>query len=100
MFQVHKQVPLPDNEEERLRALHYDDILDSRPEEAFDRLTSIVKMVFDVGMSGISLVDLDRLWFKSCPGFDEHELVRDLSFCGLEPNISRCNTSPAYTWMY
>jgi diguanylate cyclase (GGDEF)-like protein len=81
MSQIEHQPPIPDNDEERLQALYYYDILDTRPEEAFDRLTDIARTVFDVDMAGISLVDQDRQWFKSCQGFDDREQSRNVSFC-------------------
>jgi GAF domain-containing protein len=76
------QTPLtPVNEILRLdtlRALH---ILDTAPEERFDRLTRIAKRLFDVPIVLVSLVDTHRQWFKSCIGIDATETTRDISFC-------------------
>ena len=73
--------PTPSNESARidtLRALH---ILDTSPEERFDRLTRLAKRLFGVPIALVSLVDTNRQWFKSCVGLSESETSRDVSFC-------------------
>ena len=65
-----------------LKALRSLDILDTPPEERFDRLTRLAKRMFDVPIALVSLVDEDRQWFKSCVGLDVSETPRDISFCG------------------
>jgi diguanylate cyclase (GGDEF)-like protein len=73
--------PTPSNESARidtLRALH---ILDTSPEERFDRLTRLAKRLFGVPIALVSLVDANRQWFKSCVGLSETETSRDVSFC-------------------
>src|SRR5262245_1293362 len=55
----------------RLEALRRTSLLDSPPEEAFDRLTRIATTVLRVPMSIVSLVDRDRLFFKSQNGLAE-----------------------------
>lgn len=72
---------LPSNEEKRLEALNLLNILDSEPEERFDRLTRLAKKMFDVPISLVSLVDKNRQWFKSHDGLDDTETSRDVSFC-------------------
>ena len=74
--------PLPLNEQERLQALHDLQILDTAPEERFDRLVRIARALFDVPITLISLVDTDRQWFKACLGLDTDSTSRDISFCG------------------
>ena len=69
------------DEEERLRALHQYDILDTPPEEAFDRITRIAKSIMQAPIAMISLVDRDRQWFKSRQGIDITETPRNISFC-------------------
>ncbi|MGC3982390.1 MAG: ATP-binding protein [Steroidobacteraceae bacterium] len=71
----------PKNETVRLEALRRLAILDTPPEERFDRVTSLVAKIFDVPMVLISLVDADRQWFKSRYGLSERETSRDISFC-------------------
>ena len=72
----------PENEEERLKALRSTNILDTDPEERFDRLTRLAKRVFGVSIALVSLVDENRQWFKSKAGLDACETGRDISFCG------------------
>lgn len=71
----------PDNETQRLSALRSLQILDTSSEERFDRITRIAMQVFDVPFACISLIDADRQWFKSAPGFDKTETNRADAFC-------------------
>lgn len=72
----------PANEAVRIQALHGLNVLDSAPEERFDRLTRLAKRLFNVPIALVTLVDKDRQWFKSCVGLDVNETPRDVSFCG------------------
>ncbi|MCF4994681.1 diguanylate cyclase [Pseudomonas syringae] len=72
----------PANEPARIQALHGLNVLDSAPEERFDRLTRLAKRLFNVPIALVTLVDSDRQWFKSCIGLDASETPRDVSFCG------------------
>ncbi|WAJ72059.1 PAS domain S-box protein [Catenovulum adriaticum] len=74
--------PIPDNEIQRLDALYSTQLLDSLPEERFDRITRLVQQCFDVPIALISLVDMDRQWFKSKQGLNACETPREISFCG------------------
>ena len=58
-------------DEARLEALRRTSLLDSPPEEAFDRLTRIATTVLRVPAALVSLVDRDRLFFKSQSGLPE-----------------------------
>jgi GAF domain-containing protein len=71
----------PGGESGRLDALYRYEILDTEPEEAFERITRLVKTVLDMPMVVVSLVDLDRQWFKSRQGVTASETPRDISFC-------------------
>jgi GAF domain-containing protein len=55
------QLPEP----ERLLAVDALEILDSAPEEAFDRIARLASELFDAPMAAISFVDADREWFKA-----------------------------------
>ncbi len=77
-----QKAPLPAREEERLAALRALKILDTPPEERFDRITRIAQRLFDVPIVLLSLVDADRQWFKSRQGLDVTETPREISFCG------------------
>jgi diguanylate cyclase (GGDEF)-like protein len=72
----------PKNEDIRVAALRSLDILDTEPEERFDRLTRIAKRLFKVPIALVSFVDINRQWFKSCQGLEVKEMPRDISFCG------------------
>jgi diguanylate cyclase (GGDEF)-like protein len=61
--------------------LHALNILDTPPEERFDRLTRVARRLFDAPIALMSLVDEDRQWFKSRPGLDFPQTPRDLAFC-------------------
>jgi diguanylate cyclase (GGDEF)-like protein len=71
----------PANETTRLDTLRALNILDTSPEERFDRLTRLAKRLFAVPIALVSLVDADRQWFKSCVGLTASETPRDVSFC-------------------
>ena len=51
---------IPANEATRLDTLRSLNILDSGPEERFDRLTRLAKRLFGVPIALVSLVDADR----------------------------------------
>jgi diguanylate cyclase (GGDEF)-like protein len=70
-----------DSEEERLRALYRYDVLDTPPEESFDRITRLAKLALQAPMAMVSLVDRDRQWFKSRQGTETAETPRSISFC-------------------
>ncbi len=74
--------PIPKDEAERLEAVHKMAILDTKPEERFDRLTREAVEKLKVPISTITILDADREWFKSCQGLDEKEGKRETSFCG------------------
>jgi len=73
---------IPADEHERIGTLRSLNILDTLPEERFDRLTRLARRVFDVPIVLVSLVDANRQWFKSCIGLDASQTARDISFCG------------------
>jgi signal transduction histidine kinase/CheY-like chemotaxis protein len=66
---------------QRLRALHDLEVLDSEPEERFQRLVRLGKLVSTCPMAVISLVDEQRQWFKAREGLDVCETGREVSFC-------------------
>lgn len=77
-----KQPPTPINDASRVASLVKLDVLDTEPDERFDRITRLASQIFDVPISLISLVDKNRQWFKSKQGLDANETDRDISFCG------------------
>jgi CheY-like chemotaxis protein len=73
--------PVPGDEQQRLTALRQLGILDTPPEERFDRLTRLAAALFDVPIVLVSLVDFNRQWFKSSHGIGVRETTRETSFC-------------------
>jgi CheY-like chemotaxis protein len=76
-----RSAPVPQDEERRLRTLQQSGLLDTEPEERFDRYTRIATALFDVPIAMVSLVDRDRQWYKSRVGTDVSETGRDRAFC-------------------
>ena len=69
------------HETERLAALRRYDILDTPPEGAFDRVTALAADLFHVPIAIVSLVDEDRIWFKSHHGLETTEIDRAPGLC-------------------
>jgi signal transduction histidine kinase len=69
------------NERERLDAVRRYEILDTPPDGAFDRITALAARIFDVPISIVSIVDSDRIWFKSRRGVGVDEIGRDPGLC-------------------
>ena len=74
--------PFPSSESSRIATLRLLNILDTEPEERFDRLTRLAKRLFSVPIATVTLVDSNRQWFKSSVGLAVCETSRDISFCG------------------
>ncbi|WP_078543410.1 SpoIIE family protein phosphatase [Litchfieldia alkalitelluris] len=65
----------------RLTELYELNILDTKKEEQFDRITKLVSDVFSVPTVVISLIDEKRQWMKSVVGVDVNETPREQSIC-------------------
>jgi GAF domain-containing protein len=75
--------PKPDNEAARLAALYALLMLDTPPEQRFDRIVEFAAHEFDVPIALITLLDDDRQWFKASVGMGTTcQTSRDISFCG------------------
>lgn len=75
---------IPDNDEQRLKALYRYEILDTPPEGAFNRIAELAVKLFNVPIALVSLVDKDRVFFKAnvgIPGLKSTE--RGESLCSL-----------------
>jgi CheY-like chemotaxis protein len=66
----------------RLATLRSYDILDTGPELAYDELVRRAAEIFGAPMAALTLVDVDRCWFKARVGIDSRQMTRDSSFCG------------------
>jgi sigma-B regulation protein RsbU (phosphoserine phosphatase) len=69
------------DEAQRLAAVHRYQVLDTPPDGAFDRITSLAARLFEVPISIVSIVDADRIWFKSHHGIDAEQIDRDPGLC-------------------
>ena len=72
---------VPADEERRLASLRALRILDTDPDERFDRITRLASALFNAPIALVSLVDENRQWFKSCYGLNVKETSRDAAFC-------------------
>lgn len=73
---------IPDDETARLNAVRRYEILDTPPDGSFDRITKLASKIFDVPIALVTIVDHDRVWFKSRHGMDGIEQIpRDPGLC-------------------
>lgn len=72
---------IPATEPRRLAAVRRYGILDTPPDGAFDRITALAARRFGVPISIISIVDEDRIWFKSRHGLQVEQIGRDPGLC-------------------
>ena len=70
----------------RLAALHKLDLLDTPPNEAFDRITRMAAQLFGLPVAAISLTDSDRQWFKSRVGVEHCSIPRERVPCAQVAN--------------
>ena len=72
---------LPVDEQQRLDAVRRYDILDTPPDGAFDRVTALAARICHVPIATITIVDTDRIWFKSAHGISVDEIGREPGLC-------------------
>ena len=82
------------NEVTRQAAVDALGILNTPPEERFDRITRLAKELFGVETAAITLIDHDRQWFKSKVGLEPQETSRSDAFCDVTIRESRNFTVP------
>ncbi len=68
------------SESARLEALNALGVLDTPPEDRFDRVVRLAQRLFDVPTVAVNLVDEDRQWAKAAIGLPT-QLPRQQSFC-------------------
>ena len=77
-----KNAPIPIHEARRLEVLRQTGLLDSDTNDPqYDRFTSLAKRIFNVPVSVINLIDVDRAFFKSITIEFPSQLPRDDSLC-------------------
>jgi len=74
--------PIPENELDRLQALHALKILDTPRDARFDCITRFAAEKLEAPICLVNLIDEDRQWSKSVWGMDSGNMKRDISFCG------------------
>jgi len=70
-----------DFEAKRLQSLQSYSVMDTLPEAAFDRLTSLAAELFETPIAVVSLIDDKRAWFKSRHGVEATSILRECAFC-------------------
>lgn len=73
---------IPEDDVERTRELYKYELLDTVYESEFDELVRLASKICNVPISLITLVDVDRQWFKAKHGLDANQTSRNVSFCG------------------
>jgi signal transduction histidine kinase/DNA-binding response OmpR family regulator/HPt (histidine-containing phosphotransfer) domain-containing protein len=69
------------NELDRIKSLYSYHILDTEREEDYDTITKLAAIICDTPISVVSLVDKQRVWFKSSIGLNIPEVPREGSIC-------------------
>jgi excisionase family DNA binding protein len=80
-FQTPPSFPFPENEGQRLLALERSGLVDTPPEDSFDRLTWLAARSLDAPVALLTLLTPTRQWFKSRYGLDLVETPRGWAFC-------------------
>ena len=75
------EAPIPISEAARLETIRALKILDTDPEESFDRLARLASAVFAAPIAHVSLIDEHREWFKATCGVEDTEGDRRTAFC-------------------
>jgi GGDEF domain-containing protein len=78
---THVKVYPPTGDDMRLSALDRLDILDTPKEQSFERIAELMKLVFGVDASVVSVIDGHRQWYKAARGTDVCEVPVTESFC-------------------
>lgn len=69
------------NEQARIEALQRFNLLDTPPDGSLDKMTQLASRLFNLPIAIITLVDTDRIWFKSKYGIDVPQIGRDPGLC-------------------
>ncbi|WP_431205737.1 GAF domain-containing protein [Bradyrhizobium betae] len=80
-FETPPSFPFPANEGQRLLALERSGLVDTPPEDSFDRLTWLAARSLDAPVALLTLLTPTRQWFKSRYGLDMADTPRGWAFC-------------------
>lgn len=69
------------HELERIKALHKYELLDTPADGSFNKMTELAAKIFSVPIAIVSLVDTDRIWFKSHHGLEIDQITREPGLC-------------------
>jgi len=70
-----------ETEIKRLETLRKYDILDTPPDGTYDRIVKLVAKLLNAPIAIVSLVDTDRIWFKSAFGLNVQQIPREEGLC-------------------
>ncbi len=73
--------PVPENEDERLRALISYDIMDTLAEEEYDAINRIAAYICQTPISLVTFINADRQWYKANIGLPNSDIPRSETFC-------------------
>ncbi len=98
----------PADEPQRLAELRGFAILDTDPDEDYDRLVQLATVLCGAPMGALTLVDSHRQWYKSRVGLPVQQIPREKSFCAhailesdrlLEiPDVARLGWADPQPW--
>ncbi|KAG7389238.1 hypothetical protein PHYPSEUDO_010796 [Phytophthora pseudosyringae] len=75
------RAPAPKNEDARLEELARYRILDSEPDEKFDKLCRIACKEMKCPIAAVSFIDKQKQWFKANSGLTQRQIPRDVALC-------------------
>lgn len=75
------RAPVPANEEARLAELARYAIVDSEPDDKFDKLCRIACKEMKCPIAAVSFIDKQKQWFKANSGLTQKQIPRDVALC-------------------
>jgi PAS domain S-box-containing protein len=92
-----KAGPVPENEAERILALHQFEILDTNQDQEFDEIVELASQLCETPISLITFIDEKRQWFKANYGLSGSETSREVAFCAHAINSKELMVVPDAT---
>ncbi|MEJ7805673.1 MAG: histidine kinase dimerization/phosphoacceptor domain -containing protein [Telluria sp.] len=75
------RTPHQDIEAQRMIAVQRYDVLDTPADGSFDHVTQVAARMMETPIAIISIVDTDRIWFKSHHGVEVNQISREPGLC-------------------